>query len=78
MYVLLHRADHRHRPDRRETGVERHHSLGEAGTATYASVPGQAPIPTGAGRGGIYDPANPEATEHRQEDIDRGGRPRQR
>jgi hypothetical protein len=32
---------------------------GEAGTATKASVPGQVPIPTGAGPGGIYDPGQP-------------------
>lgn len=33
--------------------------LGEAGTTTLATVPGQAPMPTGAGPGGFYDPGQP-------------------
>jgi hypothetical protein len=33
--------------------------LGEAGTTTQATVPGQAPVPTGAGPGGMYDPGQP-------------------
>ncbi|GFG71589.1 DUF4226 domain-containing protein [Mycolicibacter senuensis] len=32
---------------------------GEAGTTTNATVPGQAPTPTGAGPGGVYDPGQP-------------------
>ncbi|WP_232000806.1 WXG100 family type VII secretion target [Mycobacterium kyorinense] len=32
---------------------------GDAGTTTKASVPGQAPIATGAGPGGSYDPGQP-------------------
>ena len=34
-------------------------ALGEAGTTTTATVPGQAPMPTGTGPGGIYDPGQP-------------------
>lgn len=33
--------------------------LGEAGTTSLATVPGQAPMPTGAGPGGFYDPGQP-------------------
>jgi hypothetical protein len=32
---------------------------GEAGTTTGATVPGQAPMQTGAGPGGVYDPGQP-------------------
>lgn len=32
---------------------------GEAGTTTNATLPGQAPTPTGAGPGGVYDPGQP-------------------
>lgn len=32
---------------------------GEAGTTTQVAVPGQAPTPTGAGPGGVYDPGQP-------------------
>jgi len=34
-------------------------ALGEAGTTSSATVPGQAPMPTGTGPGGIYDPGQP-------------------
>ncbi|MGA5545579.1 DUF6973 domain-containing protein [Mycobacterium sp. NPDC051198] len=32
---------------------------GEAGCTSKSTVPGQAPTPTGAGPGGIYDPGEP-------------------
>ncbi|MGV0624703.1 DUF4226 domain-containing protein [Mycolicibacter minnesotensis] len=32
---------------------------GEAGTTSASTVPGQAPVPTGSGPGGIYDPGQP-------------------
>ncbi|MDG4665497.1 EspA/EspE family type VII secretion system effector [Mycobacterium sp. 236(2023)] len=34
-------------------------ALGDAGTTTAATVPGLAPMPAGAGPGGIYDPGQP-------------------
>ena len=33
--------------------------LGDAGTTTPATVPGRAPVPTGTGPGGQYDPGGP-------------------